>query len=157
MHKLFRAATLCFALCAATSLLSAQTTTSAPTVADQVTALVARLTKLLSLTPAQAVSATSIFTTELTATTTIGTNLATAQTALTTAAEANSATGITAAATTIGTLNMQQAQAHGTADAAFYVILTTAQQTIYQELLAAGLNCTGGGGPAGGPGGGGRQ
>jgi hypothetical protein len=89
----------------------------------------------------------------VTAEQTIQTNLETAQTALTAAIEANSATAITTAATTIGTLTMQHALADATAEAGFYAILTTAQQTIYKELLAAGLEGGGPGGPGGGPGG----
>jgi hypothetical protein len=152
MNKLIRASVL---IAAAATLLPAQTTATAPTVAEIVAARVARLTKLLTLTTAQATQATSLFTTEVTAEQTIDTNLATARTALTTAIEANSATGITAAATTIGNLTMQRAVADGTAEAAFYAILTTAQQTIYQELLAAGLqDCGPGSDGRGGPGGG---
>lgn len=133
------------------SLAMADSSATAPTVADIVAGRVARLTKLLSLTTAQATSASSLFTTEETALATIRTNLATAHTALTTAVEANSATGITTAANQIGTLAAGAEQAEGTAEAAFYALLTTDQQTKYKELLAAGLD--GGGGPEHGPGG----
>jgi Spy/CpxP family protein refolding chaperone len=156
MQKFLRAAALIavsFSLLPAHSYLAAQTTTTTPTVADTVTAQVARLTKLLTLTTAQANQATSLFTTEVTALNTISASVTTAQTALTTAVEANSTSGITAAANSLGTLAAQRAQAEGTAQAAFYAILTTAQQTVYKELLAAGLDCAGGSGGPGGPGG----
>lgn len=155
MHKLLRTAAL---IAVASSFLPAQTTTTtAPTIAEIVAARVAHLTKLLTLTTAQASQATSYFTTEVTALTTLNSTLATAKTALTTAVEADSTPGITAAATTIGTVTMQEAQAEGTAQAQFYAILTTAQQTIYQEVLASGLDadasdCVGGIGPGGGGG-----
>ena len=109
---------------------------------------VAHLTKLLTLTTAQAAQATSLFTTEETTISTLRTSLQTAQTALKTAVEANSASGITAAATQIGTLDTQVVEARATADAAFYAMLTTAQQTIYNELPQGGP----GFGPPGGPG-----
>ena len=129
-------------------------TMTAPTVAGTVSSLVARLTKLLTLNTAQATQATSLFTTEITAIQTAETNIATARTALATAAEANSATGIAAAAATIGTQVTAEELARGTGEAAFYAILTSAQQAIYKELLAAGLDCGAGLGIAGGgPGG----
>ena len=151
MQKSFRAAAL---IVAAASVLSAQFSTggTAPTIADIVAARVARLTKLLTLTTAQAASATSLFTTEETALSTIRTSLAAARTALTTAVEANS--GISAAATAIGNLVTQQELAEGTAEGMFYAELTTDQQTKYKELLAAGLDNGGGPGGHGGPGGG---
>ena len=135
-----------------------QTTTTTPTIADIVAARVARLTKLLTLTTAQAATATALFTTEETAVEPLQTSLTTAQTALTTAIEANSATGIASTIATITSLEGQILQAEATASAGFYAILTTAQQTIDQELLAGGLDAycdpvlgAGGGGP--GPGG----
>jgi Spy/CpxP family protein refolding chaperone len=112
---------------------------------------VAHLTNLLTLTTAQAAQATSIFTAEYTALAPLMTSLQTAQTALQTAVQANSASGIAAAATEIGALDTQTVEAQGTANAAFYAILTSAQQTIYNELPPGGGP---GGGPPGGPGGG---
>lgn len=120
-----------------------------PTIADIVANRVTRLTKLLTLTTAQATSATALFTTEETALATIRTNLATAQTALTTAVEANSTTGIATAANQIGTLTASEELAEATAEAGFYVLLTTDQQTKYKELLSAGLDQPGDGGGAG--------
>ena len=123
-----------------------------PSIADMVANQVAHLTKLLTLTTAQAAQATSLFTTEETTISTLRTSLQTAQSALKTAVEANSASGITAAATQIGTLDAQVVEARATADAAFYAMLTAAQQTIYNELPQGGP----GFGPPGGPGGPGR-
>ncbi|HWE52771.1 MAG TPA: hypothetical protein VG273_23460 [Bryobacteraceae bacterium] len=122
------------------SQLFGQTTTNTPTIAEIVAARVARLTKLLTLTTAQAATATSLFTIEETAVEPLKTSLVTAQTALTTAIEANSATGVTAAIATITSLEGQILQAEATASAGFYAVLTTAQQTIDQELLAGGLD-----------------
>jgi hypothetical protein len=116
---------------------------TSPTAADLVAERVARLTKLLSLTTGQANTATSLFTTEETAVATIRTSLATARTALTTAVEANSTSGIAAAANQIGTLTAGEIQAEGAAEAGFYAVLTTDQQTKYKELLAAGLDSPG--------------
>ena len=52
-----------------------------------------------------------------------------------------------AAVAAVSTIEMQELLAKSTADAAFYAILTTAQQAIDKELLASGLD-----GPGGGPG-----
>jgi Spy/CpxP family protein refolding chaperone len=71
-----------------------------------------------------------------------------AQTALRTAITSN--TGIAAAAASIGNLTTEQVTADATADAAFYAILTPAQQTKYTRLQPLGR---GAGGPGGGPGG----
>jgi hypothetical protein len=151
MHKVFKTAAIILAV---SSLLAAQTATT-QTVAEIVAARVARLTKLLTLTSAQAATATSLFTISVAADQTAATNLAAAQTALTTAIEANS--GISAAANAIGAVATQQALADATADAGLYAVLNSAQQTIYKELLAAGLeDCGPGGigpGSTGGPGG----
>ena len=97
-----------------------------PSDADIVANLVAHLTTLLDLTGAQQTQATSIFT----------------------------VAQITAAATQIGTLTMQQVVAQAKADAAFYLILTSDQQTKFAALKAAGLGAPGPGpGPGQGQGG----
>lgn len=136
----------------AAAVVSAQTTTapSPPTIAQIVANRVAHLTNLLTLTTDQAAQATTIFTTEETALQGLKTSMQTAQTALKTAVQANSATGITAAATQLGSLNTQSIEARATADAAFYALLTSAQQTIYNEVPQGGP----GNGPPGGFGGG---
>ena len=124
-------------------LAAASTTTTTPTVADIVTAEVARLTKLLTLTSTQMTEATGFFTTGETAAQTARASLATAQTALETAIEGNNATTIATDVAAIGALDTQIIQAEATADAALCGVLTTAQQTIYKELLAGGLSAPG--------------
>ncbi len=126
-----------------------------PTVAQIVTERVARLTTLLTLTTAQQTSATNIFTTEETALAALRTAEQTAHTAMTTAIEKNDANGITLAATQLGKIATDEAHATGTAEAAFYALLTADQQTKYKTLIEAGAG--GGPGPRPGPGGPGRQ
>ncbi len=133
---------------------------SPPSIADMVANQVAHLTKLLTLTTAQVAQATSIFTTEETAISALQTSQQTAQAALKTAVQANSASGIAAAAAQIGALDTQMVTARATADAQFYAMLSSAQQTVYNELPGGGGPGFGppGGGPGGpgGPGGRGR-
>ena len=123
-----------------------QTTHTPPTPAQMVANQVARLTKLLTLTTAQQAEATTIFTTEESALAPISANLKTARTALKAAVQANESGTISAQASTIGALTTQEVQAQSTANAAFYAILTPAQQTIYNQRGARG----GGGGRGGG-------
>jgi len=136
----------------AASLVLAQTpgSGSPPTVAQIVARQVARLTSLLTLTSSQQTQATAIFTTEQTTLAGLRTSLSTVQTSLETAVQGNSASDITTDATQIGGLLGQQVLAEATADAAFYAILTSSQQTTYNNLKLGGL--LGPGGP-GGPGG----
>ena len=122
-----------------------QTTHTPPTPAQIVANRVARLTKVLTLTTAQQAEATTIFTTEQTALAPISANLKTARTALQAAVQANDSGTISAQASTIGALTTQEVQAQSTANAAFYAILTAAQQTIYNQRGAWG----GGGGRGG--------
>jgi regulator of extracellular matrix RemA (YlzA/DUF370 family) len=114
----------------------AQSTSSTPvqTVAQQIAQRVAQLTTLLDLTSGQQTSAITIFTTEQTALDAIQTSEQTAHTALQSAITGNSLNGIDAAAATIGTLATQQAEAIGTGEAAFYLVLTSAQQAKYHIL-----------------------
>ena len=111
--------------------------------------MVARLTTPLDLTSAQQSSATSIFTTEETALATIRTSMHTARTALQTDIKSGNAADIATQAAAIGTLTSQEVQAQGTADAAFYAILTSDQQSKYETLGPRG---PGGPGGFGGPG-----
>ncbi len=74
-----------------------------------------------------------------------------AQTALRTAIKANDTAGISAQAATIGNLTAQQVQARATAQAAFYALLTSSQQTAYDEMNRGGFGM-GGPGPGMGPG-----
>ena len=113
---------------------------STPPLAAQIVAnQVAHLTSLLTLTTSQQTEATTIFTTAQTSLATVMTSLQTAQTALTTAVEANDTTGIATQTTAIGNLTAQQSFAQATAEAAFYLILTSTQQTQYAELLTHGM------------------
>jgi Spy/CpxP family protein refolding chaperone len=123
------------------------TSGTAPTTAQIVSNLVARLTKLLDLTSAQQTQATTIFTTEQTALATLRTSIQTARTALQTAIKSNDTATIGTESTQIGTLTGQEVLAQGTADAAFYAILTADQQSKYDTLGPLGP------GGAGGPGG----
>jgi Spy/CpxP family protein refolding chaperone len=126
---------------------------SPPSIADMVANQVAHLTKLLTLTTAQVAQATLIFTTEQTAISGLKTSQETAQAALKTAVQANSTSGIAAAAAQIGALETQTVTARATADAEFYAMLSSTQQTVYNELPGGGGP---GFGPPGGPGGRGR-
>jgi Spy/CpxP family protein refolding chaperone len=138
-------------LCAQTTSGSTSTPPAPPTPAEMAANQVARLTTLLDLTGAQQNTATTLFTTDYTAQATIATSLQTAQTALQTAVLANDTKGIGAAAAQIGTLTGQQVLADATADAAFYAILTTDQQTKYATLKQPGVGGPGGQGGPGGP------
>jgi hypothetical protein len=91
---------------------------------------IARLTKLLTLTGPQVTEATTIFTNASTALTPLETTLRTEYTALDTAIKADEKSTITSICTEIGTQTGEVLNIQNTADAAFYAILTTAQQTI---------------------------
>ncbi|HMD50860.1 MAG TPA: Spy/CpxP family protein refolding chaperone [Bryobacteraceae bacterium] len=149
MKKQILAAT---ALLACTSVIAtAQTTTppAPPSPAQVVSHKVARLSTLLDLTSAQQTSATTIFTTEETALATVRTGMHTARTALQTDIKGDNTADIAVQAAAIGTLTTQEVQAQGTADAAFYAILTADQQSKYETLGPRG---PGGPGGFGGPG-----
>jgi Spy/CpxP family protein refolding chaperone len=138
-----------------TSFLVAQTTTTGrtpPTVAERVAHRVARLTALLTLTTTQQAQATTLFTTEETALDAIRTDMQTLRTSLQTAVKANNSSAIVTVATQIGADTTKQVEAQATADAAFYALLTTDQQTKFNELNTSGFGGRGFGGP-GGPGG----
>jgi Spy/CpxP family protein refolding chaperone len=122
---------------------------SPPTPAQMVANQVARLTTLLSLTSAQQTQATTILTTEQTAISGLMAGMQTARTTLQTAIQNNDANTIAAQANQIGTLTTQEVEAHATAQAALYAILTTDQQAKYKQLMSAG---PGGHGGPGGPG-----
>jgi hypothetical protein len=108
-------------------------TTSTSTGTLDVTTIVAHevtfLTHLLTLTTAQQTQATTIFTNALNSITPLQTNITTARTALDTAIKANDTATITTQSTTIGTLDGQIVAIQAKADAAFYALLTTSQQT----------------------------
>jgi len=141
------------ALSAALALADSSSSTPTPPSPAQIAAQeVARLTTLLTLSSAQQTTATTIFTTEETTLATIHTSLQTARSALKTAVQSDDVTTIDAQAAEIGTLTGEAVKAQGEADGAFFVLLTTPQQTIYNELRN-GPGPGGHGGP-GGPGGG---
>jgi Spy/CpxP family protein refolding chaperone len=95
---------------------------------------VARLTALMMLSTTQQASATTIFTTEQTALSTVTASMKTARTALKTAVQSNDTAGIATQAAAIGSLTTQEVQATSTADADFYALLTPTQQTQYNKL-----------------------
>ena len=111
-------------------------TANPPTVATVVAHEVSFLTTLLTLTTSQAAQATTFFTTALTSIDTIQTQITTAQTALATAIKANATATITTQSATIGTLTGQIVALNANADAGFYQLLTTAQQTTLTSLGA---------------------
>jgi Spy/CpxP family protein refolding chaperone len=118
-----------------------------PDPATMIARRVSRLQTLLNLTDAQAAQATTIFTNAATAESPLRTSLMTAHSALQDAIKANNTAVIDQQAATIGSLSGQITGIQAKADAAFYALLTTDQQTKYNELGARGF------GPAGmGPG-----
>jgi hypothetical protein len=127
-------------------------TTNPPDVATLVAREVAFLTNLLTLTTSQQSQATTIFTSELNSITPLKTTISTAQTALTTAIKANDTAGITTQASTIGTTQGQITLIQAKADAAFYALLTSAQQAkltdfgdVFPGMGPGGLHIPGGG------------
>jgi hypothetical protein len=99
-----------------------------------VTREVTVLTSLLTLTTAQATQATTIFTNELNSIITLDATIVTAQTALATAVKANDITGINSQSAAIGTAQGQILALEAKADAAFYLLLTSAQQTTLNTI-----------------------
>jgi hypothetical protein len=125
------------------------TTPTAPDPATVVADQVARLTRLLTLTTAQAAQATTIFTNALAAVTPLETSLNADYTSVETAIKSNATSTIDSLSASIGTLTSQIVDIQNKADAAFYAILTSAQQTTLNS--SSGLGGHGGFGH-GGPG-----
>jgi Spy/CpxP family protein refolding chaperone len=100
------------------------------------------------LTAAQAAQATSIFTAAQSASATLETTLDTDRTNLQAAVKSNTTATIDQLAAAIGTLDGQLLDIRSKADAAFYAILTAAQQT---KLGTIGGPGGFGGGPGRGP------
>jgi Spy/CpxP family protein refolding chaperone len=90
---------------------------------------VSLLTHLLTLTTAQQMQATTIFTASITANQALSTPKTTARTALLAAIKANDTAAITAQATALGNLEAQEIANNAKADAAFYLLLTADQKT----------------------------
>lgn len=104
---------------------TAPTTDPATLAARQVTFL----TQLLTLTTGQQTQATTIFIAAITANQALETQETAARTALVTAVKANNTANITTQANAIGTIAAQRTANTAKADAAFYALLTTDQQT----------------------------
>jgi len=129
--------------------------TTAPDPTTIVQNQVDRLTKLLTLTSTQVTEATTIFTAALTAVTPLQTTLNSDWKALQTAVQGNATATIDQLSTSIGTLTGQITDIQNRADAAFYAILTSTQQSTLSS--SGGFGGPGGPGPGGfggGPGGG---
>ncbi|MEP6535270.1 MAG: Spy/CpxP family protein refolding chaperone [Bryobacteraceae bacterium] len=128
----------------AASSLFAQGMRTPPDPATMAQRRVSHLTTALTLTTAQQQQATNIFTNSATANASVHTNLQAAHTAIKDAVQKNDTAGIDRAATTIGSLTAQLTSNEAKADAAFYAILTPAQQT--QLASMKGMHGHGGGG-----------
>ena len=130
------------------------TSETAPDPATMVANQVARLTKLLNLSSAQQAQATTIFTNASTAITPLQTSLQTAQQALPAAVKSNSTLTIDQLSSSIGSVTGQIVDLQNRADAAFYAILTSDQQTTLSQTSfpnGPGFPGPGFGGPGRGP------
>jgi Spy/CpxP family protein refolding chaperone len=95
---------------------------------------VERLTHMLNLTSDQQTQATTIFTNAQTANQSVMTNLQQARTSLASAIKSNDANSIATLSSQIGTLTGQMTANSAKADAAFYAILTSDQQSKYNPM-----------------------
>ena len=118
-----------------------------PTPAAMAQREVQRYTTLLSLTPAQAEQATTFFTTEATARQSAHTTEHAAHEALENAIKANDTATIHTSATSLAQIESETLEAHATARAQLYAILTAEQKAKLSELESEHME----GGP-GGPG-----
>jgi hypothetical protein len=125
----------------ATSFLLAQATTThtPPNPATMAQQRVNRLTKMLTLNTTQQGQALNIFTTEFTADATTHTGLKTARQSLATAVQTNNTGEIASLSGQIGTLEAALVQSDATANAQFYQILSSTQQTQYNNLHMMGI------------------
>jgi LTXXQ motif family protein len=105
------------------------TSSTPPDTATLVANQVARLTSLLSLTSSQQSEATTIFTNAANAISPLQTTMRTDYTSLQTAVKSNAISTIDQLSSAIGSLYGQIVDIQNKADAAFYAILTSAQQT----------------------------
>ena len=105
-----------------------------PTPAIMAQHQVERYTTLLSLTPAQAGQATTLFTTEATARQSARTSERTAHQALEAAIKANDTATIQSTAATLGQMETENLTSHAMARAQFYAILTADQKSKLAEL-----------------------
>lgn len=123
---------------------------TAPTAAQMAQMIVQRYSMVLGLSSTQGEEAVTIFTTEETTEATIRTAEQTAEKSLLTAIEGNDSSTIATVAATLGGLRGQEIHAQATAEAAFYAILTTEQQTRFAQVLEQSGSDLGGG-PGGPP------
>ena len=137
-------ALLCASFVFAKSSTIPPTVPTPPIAAQIVAARVARLTTLLTLTTAQQSQATTIFTTAQNTISGLATAQSTARAALQAAVLANDTNAITIQAT-------RAMEAEAAADAAFYLILTTDQQTTYKTIRTQDPRLLMGPGGLGGP------
>jgi Spy/CpxP family protein refolding chaperone len=135
-----------FAAALGISTLVAQSPSTSPNPGNFVQHRVNFLTTLLSLTTAQQQQATTIFTNAASAEASVHSSMSAARQTLKTAVQANDAAGIEQAATTIGNLTAQTTVNQAKADAAFYQILTPAQQTKLNQFESQSHGHMGGGG-----------
>jgi hypothetical protein len=126
------------------------TSATPPDPATVVANQVARLTKLLTLSTSQASQATTIFTNALTAVTPLETSLHTDWQSLQAAVKSDDTATIDSTSTNIGSLTGQITAIQNKADAAFYAILTSTQQTTLSQ--SGGFGGHGGFGGPGSPG-----
>ncbi len=105
------------------------------------------LSSQLSLTDAQKASALTIYTAAFTSDQSLQTNAQTARQSITTAIQNNDAATIDQASTTLGTIVGQLTAINGKADAAFYALLTSSQQAVYNSMPHGGPGGPGGPGP----------
>ena len=110
------------------------------------------LTTLLSLTDAQKADATTMFSNAFTASQGIQSNLRSTRQSLSDAVKKNDGAAIDTLAITTGTLSGQLTSIESKAEAAFYAILTTDQQTKYNAMPGGGPGGRGGPMGPGGPG-----
>jgi Spy/CpxP family protein refolding chaperone len=128
------------------------TSSTPPDPATIVANQVARLTSLLTLTTAQQAQATTIFTNALGAITPLQTTISADYTSLQTAVKSNATATIDQLASAIGTAQGQILSIQNKADAAFYAILTSDQQTkLSQTDFMGGPGLGFGHGPGGPP------
>jgi Spy/CpxP family protein refolding chaperone len=127
-----------------TTLVFAQNGPTRPDPAAQAQMHINMLASRLSLTDAQKTSAVAIYTNAYTAEQTVQASTRTARQSLNDAVKKNDLAAIDQASATLGTLSGQTTAINSKADAAFYALLTTAQQTLFDSIPR-------GGGP-GGPG-----
>lgn len=121
---------------------------TSPTPAQIAERLVQRYAILLGLSSTQQEQAVTIFTTEETSEVAIHRSERTAQQSLETAVKADNTATITQLSASLGELSGQSILARSLANAQFYAILTSDQQTKFAQIMGQGQ-----GGGFGGPGG----